>query len=198
MPFGPSFRERRVSAFLLLPWIAASALLDPTSMDAKRMVREAQMENITVERSALVLARGLWLPSEEEGAGLMAQLRAETHRSQGVVTSPVIDLGGIAGGGARRGISVRWFGQEPPGTRVRLTLRTGRTPTPDRDAWTAWLLVPARPGQPMRVTPTAGRYLQWKIVLISLEGSVSPSVTRVDARRVGASGLGAPPEIFRP
>ncbi len=197
-----SFRDRRSSrkrgAFLLLPWIAASSLLDPTSMDAERMAHDAQLENLSVEGNALVLARGLCLHSEEEGAGFLARLRARTHRSQGVATSPVIDLGGITDGGARRGIRVQWFGEEPLGTQVRLTLRTGRTPIPDRGAWTTWLLVPARSGQPMLVAPAAGRYVQWKIELISLEGTASPRVSRIDAQRVESPRSGAQPEIVRP
>jgi len=139
--------------------------------------------------------RGVLSGGTSESSVFVERLRAQSRRSQGVVVSPVLDLGSALGAEALRSIEVTWFGDAPSGTEVRLALRNGRGPDPDPSAWTAWLALSALPGRPTRVAPAAGRYAQWRLDLASSSASVTPRVTRVVLRPLAAGGQIPDPRI---
>ena len=190
----PRPNGRRLSVCLSLPWVIVSMFLGQASMNARDIAHEATLEDVAVEDDALVLARGLLTTTTEQDEPELQQLRAASHRAVGRATSPVVDLLPERETDIRstQAIELVWFGEEPVGTEVRLALRTGRTPVPANASWTAWLELPAAPGTPYRVAPLAGRFAQWRALLLTQDGGVSPRVRRVHLRIAGSGSTPFP------
>lgn len=84
----------------------------------------------------------------------------------GRFTSPPFDTGGPASFG-----SIRWRGEEPPGTRMELSVRSGMSSEPD-DTWSEWTLPAAGPRVGLDELPE-GRFLQWRVLFSAQERDLS-------------------------
>ena len=75
---------------------------------------------------------------------------------------------------------LRWSGEQPQGTRVVFSARSGLSSTPD-DTWSEWVEASPRPGAEREIAIDAlpsGRYVQWKA---DFSGSVgTPTVRSVE------------------
>jgi len=72
--------------------------------------------------------------------------------------------------------NLRWWGEEPQGTSVTFSTRSGNTETPD-ETWSDWEEIDGK-GKVGAVRSSSARYLQWKAVLHG-KGDSSPRVDRV-------------------
>jgi hypothetical protein len=85
---------------------------------------------------------------------------------------------------------VTWDADVPPGTKVRLFTRSGNVAEPSDDAWSPWSPALADSGSP--VASPAARFLQYKLVLESADGSATPQVREV---RIAYVTENQPPRI---
>ncbi len=115
------------------------------------------------------------------------RIAGETER-RGTYTSPALDAGQVARFG-----TLAWQGEQPAGTRVRFSFRSGLSAQPDQ-TWTAWSK-PAEGQDGGREVPVAGvpagRYLQWRAELVAADGR-SPTLTAVTVSYLQAN---QPPRI---
>lgn len=112
-----------------------------------------------------------WKPIDGE---LTARLSLLQYPEEGFLISPVIDLaGGEANGLPLSGASLRSVrlaanGDTPAGTSVHLFVRTGAGPVYEAGKWSDW-------AAPKGVAaPKGHRFLQWKAVLKTADGKVTP------------------------
>jgi hypothetical protein len=91
-------------------------------------------------------------------------VRLAAYPAAGTFTSSVFDAGRTA-----TWLSASWNASLPAGTSIVIETRSGGTSTPDDGSWSAWSAV-ASDGT---VTSTAGRYLQYRVRLVSTDPSQS-------------------------
>ena len=107
----------------------------------------------------------------------MVRLHLIQHVPEGNFISPVMDLGQrdtspLLTPVSVRSVSLRPEADTPPGTRMDLVLRTGRSPVYETTLWSDW--------QPISATvPKENRYLQWKAKLVSSDPLKTPLLRRV-------------------
>jgi hypothetical protein len=94
---------------------------------------------------------------------------SERAAATGTYTSAALDAGQLA----RYGV-LRWTGESPRGTRVRIRFRTGSSATPD-SSWSPWSAaiegVPAGSGCEVPAPEIGnGRFLQWQAELVGEDG----------------------------
>jgi Domain of unknown function (DUF4082) len=94
------------------------------------------------------------------------------YRPEGTFTSRVFDAGATM-----KWPSVVWTAEEPAGTSVIVSVRTGNTATPDA-TWTEFERVRI-PGDPVRST---SRYIQYRLQLTTTTNDTSPVVREVIIR----------------
>ena len=105
--------------------------------------------------------------------GPTALYRAAEGAASGEYVSAVKDTGRTSRFGA-----FRWEGDEPGGTRVEFSFRSGESATPDA-TWSEWTAWENGPGS-VEIRAPDGRYLQWRLHMTGREG-VTPVVRRVEA-----------------
>jgi len=76
--------------------------------------------------------------------------------AEGTYTSEVLDAGAAADFG-----TLGWHGEQPPGTRIDLALRTGMAQSPD-GTWSEWTTVEEHGQEAALGSLPAGRYVQWR------------------------------------
>ncbi|MEE8277255.1 MAG: hypothetical protein V3R89_00835 [Thermoanaerobaculia bacterium] len=103
-------------------------------------------------------------------AAAFYRLSGERER-RGVYTSPALDAGQVAHFG-----TLRWQGQQPSGTGLRFSFRSGVSSEPDR-TWTAWS-EPSEGSEVSLAGVASGKYLQWRAEFGAADGR-SPRVSDV-------------------
>ncbi|MEM6793366.1 MAG: hypothetical protein AAF725_05260 [Acidobacteriota bacterium] len=110
--------------------------------------------------------------------------------AEGTLTSKILD----AGLAARFGM-VRWWGEQPGGSRVAVEARAGMSAQPD-GTWSEWLEVAPSGGDGADgALPEAvgvGRYAQWRARLMRGEGGASP---RIDSIELSYRQINRAPEV---
>jgi len=97
----------------------------------------------------------------------VAWMRVSPHAPQGTFTSRVFDAGETT-----RWTTPAWNGEEPAGTRVEVTVRTGETAEPDA-TWTPFAALPASG------STVLSRYLQYRLELHTTDPAATPVVREV-------------------
>jgi hypothetical protein len=119
--------------------------------------RDLVLENDVDERQimALVPAGGELPAFATTNAAAFYRLAGGQSRS-GSYTSPVLDAQQISRFG-----TFRWLGEQPPGSQLRFSFRSGLSAEPDR-TWSAW--TPAEQGREIDLAAVpAARYVQWRL-----------------------------------
>lgn len=73
---------------------------------------------------------------------------------------------------------LRWRQQAPPGTEVMFYTRSGNTQEPD-NTWSPWSAPMTEPSGQQVSSPQA-RFIQWKVVLTTARGELTPTVDNVE------------------
>lgn len=103
------------------------------------------------------------------GSLLIDWVRMTPYTSPGTFTSRILDAGGPVAWG-----SLNWTADQPAGTSVALSVRTGNTPIPD-GTWSAFSPI-ASPGNDV---PGFSRYAQYSAVLTSADPGTTPTLKDV-------------------
>jgi hypothetical protein len=120
---------------------------------------------VSLGRKMRILASDL-MP---DGAALtLGWIHLTPYVARGSFTSRVFD-----GGRAINWSAVAWEGDEPAGSRVTLSVRSGDTPVPDA-SWTSFTALPNSTG-----TFATSRYIQYQLVLETTAPTTSPVVRQV-------------------
>jgi len=138
------------------------------------------LEGDVEERQVMAL-----LPGFPEGASpafattnAAAFYRTNSEKRQGGYTSPVLDAQQIARFG-----SFRWMGEQPEGTTLRFSFRSGIAAEPDA-TWSPWT-APREAGSGEREIALtgvpSGRYLQWKLEAKATGDAPSPQLAGAEA-----------------
>ncbi len=116
------------------------------------------------------------------GAGDPGRLYAldERFASQGTITSDVLDAKIPTVWGA-----LSWKATAPPGTAVKLAVRSGNVPEPD-DTWSAWSAEQTDPASARAIAPSA-RYLQYRVTLSTTDPKATPEVRQILVRYQGSN-----------
>jgi hypothetical protein len=129
------------------------------------------IDGTVVARHPATIGREMRVQSSDlkaDGAVLtVAWIRVSPYVPRGSFTSRVFDAGETT-----RWNAPAWSGEEPAGTRVDLTVRTGDTPVPDA-TWTTFTEMPASGAT------TVSRYLQYRLELQTTVPGTSPMVRDV-------------------
>ena len=99
-------------------------------------------------------------------------IRVSPYKTEGTFISRVLD-----GGATMNWPSIVWVAEEPPGTSVTVSVRTGNTAAPDA-SWTEFTRVGASGG----AIGTASRYIQYRLQLSTTSVENSPVVREVIIR----------------
>jgi hypothetical protein len=91
--------------------------------------------------------------------------------AEGYLTSEIFDARNVAAWGR-----LRWQSSHPPGTTIRLQVRSGNTRLPD-ESWSPWS-APLRDGRGEPIPSPAARFVQWRARLVGA-GSFSPLLESV-------------------
>ncbi len=74
--------------------------------------------------------------------------------------------------------ALRWENQQPTGSSITLTARSGNVDNPDRN-WSAWSQ-PVRRSMGEASNVPGARFVQWKVVMTSADGKASPLLDSVE------------------
>ena len=154
-----------------------------------RMARIAQMPARQLTR---ILPRGDRFLVIASNPGKVLELSATTAAS-GTYTSEVKD----ATTGAHWGL-LRWEGDQPAGSTVRFSSRSGNTSTPD-DTWADWTPL-GEDESVLRIGSPAARYLQWKVELggpVTIEAVTLTYLPRNQRPRFTSITLHPPGVVFQ-
>ncbi|HWG46046.1 MAG TPA: two-component regulator propeller domain-containing protein [Gemmataceae bacterium] len=99
----------------------------------------------------------------------------DKYAARGMVLSEVLDAKIISRWG-----SLRWEGDTPAGTSVRIAARSGNVAEPD-DTWSDWSAEQSDAEQATIAAPTA-RFLQYRVTLVTNNPARSPAVRGVTLR----------------
>lgn len=114
---------------------------------------------------------------------LMVRLHLGQYAARGELVGPVIDLAGLAAGSSSLAadVGVRWLRVRAKkriraGTKIRLSVRSGRKPVYDPDAWGEW-----RPcSRSGHVQGAVGRFVQWRAILTTTRAKTTPVLEAVE------------------
>ena len=120
-------------------------------------VRMSRIAQVPARQLTRIVPRGDRFLITASNPGKIVELSGSTA-STGAYTSEVKD----ATTGANWGL-LRWEGDQPSGSTVKFSTRSGNTSTPD-DTWADWVAMRDDEGE-LRIASPAARYLQWKAEL---------------------------------
>ena len=148
-------------------WIGTGLEGKVFSLQNHRPVLEKDVD----ERQVVVLLEDSPGPAfATTNAAAVYRISGETERT-GVYTSPALDAEQISRFG-----TLRWQGENPRGTGVEFSVRTGMSAEPDR-TWTAW--GPPQEGREISLAHLpSGRFIQWRARLAAADGR-SPTLGEV-------------------
>jgi hypothetical protein len=95
--------------------------------------------------------------------------------AQGTITSDVLDAKLPTVWGA-----LSWKANTPPGTAVKVVVRSGNVPEPD-DTWSPWSAEQTDPASARAIAPTA-RYLQYRVTLSTTDPKATPEIRQILVR----------------
>ncbi len=153
-------------------WVATGLEGKLYSFDGERMVLEQDLD----ERQIVALLPDTPGPAfATTNAPALYRLSGERVRS-GTYTSPVLDAGSVARFG-----TIRWRGDAPDGSELKLSLRSGISSEPDA-TWSPWTEAarPADNGELRIVGLPRGRYVQWRLVMTAPRRGGAPRVDGVE------------------
>jgi hypothetical protein len=154
-----------------IEWLSKSVVY---SIDGKEVARHAS----TIASRMRPLASDL---HPTEGVLELDWMRLSPYAREGSFTSSVLD--------AEDGMvwtKISWSADEPDGTKVIVSVRSGSAPVPDR-SWTPFTPI-AAPGNTLI---DAGRYLQYQLELSTSARAVTPAVHSVDIGRARSTASNA-------
>ncbi len=106
----------------------------------------------------------------------MIRLQLRQHVPQGLLVSPVIDMGDsaqvIKGTLAIGSLTISADADVSPQTKLEFQVRYGTTVVYDQSTWSAWSAVDS-------AIPAAHRYLQWQATFATADGRVTPVLRQV-------------------
>jgi sugar lactone lactonase YvrE len=132
------------------------------------LVTRANAEQVTT----LLTERGGRIVFATSNPGKIFRLSSD-RADRGTYTSDVRDAQTVAAWGA-----IKWQAQNPSGTKVEISTRSGNTRTPD-ETWSDWSAAYSSP-EGSSITSPRARYLQWRAVLAG-DRSNAPLLTSVTA-----------------
>ncbi len=149
-------------------WVGTGLKGKLYSFQQQKMVLEKDVD----ERQVVVLFDDRPGPAfGTTNAAALYRISGDTER-RGTYTSPTLDAGEISEFG-----SLRWRGEQPKGTGLEFSFRTGISSEPDA-TWTAWS-APSRGREVSLEGVAEGRYLQWRAAFSAADGR-SPALSQVE------------------
>jgi Transglutaminase-like superfamily len=132
---------------------------------------------------------GILGPDNDIDGEYVVRMRVRGRPAKGQLTSPVIDLAQIAAGEKEAAlppslrvnrVRLRAEATTPPGTSVRLEIRSGSTPLSSPATWSEW-----RPANTMGEDASWGRFVQWRATLTTGHSDTTPHLRRVTVAAAG-------------
>ena len=148
-------------------WIGTGLEGKVFSLQDHRPVLEKDVD----ERQVVVLLEDSPGPAfATTNSAALYRISGESERT-GVYTSPALDAEQMSRFG-----TLRWQGEDPPGSRIEFSFRSGMSSEPDR-TWTAWSPPVSGREIPLANLPS-GRFVQWRARL-EADGGGTPSLSEV-------------------